>query len=59
MPGKEPRKPVRFVASAQSDLRQFPKEVRVVIGVALNFAQLGAKHPAAKVMKGFHGSSKK
>src|ERR1039458_5638592 len=35
------RKPVRFMGSSREDLRAFPKEVRVVMGVALNTAQLG------------------
>jgi phage-related protein len=51
------RKPVRFVASARSDLRRFPKKVRLVVGTALNAAQLGGKHKDAKPMKGFGGAS--
>ena len=51
------RKPVRFVGSAHSDLKKFPKEVKIVVGAALNSAQLGGKHQAAKAMKGFHGAS--
>jgi phage-related protein len=51
------RKPIRFVGSAQSDLRKFPKEVKIVVGAALTSAQLGGKHAAAKPMRGFHGSS--
>ena len=51
------RKPVRFVASAQSDLRRFPKEVRIVVGTALNAAQLGGKHKDAKPLRGFGGAS--
>jgi len=50
------RKPLDFVGSAREDLRAFPKEVRIVMGAALNSAQLGGKHPAAKPMKGFHGA---
>jgi phage-related protein len=51
------RKPVRFVGNAQSDLRRFPKKVRLVVGTALNTAQLGGKHKDAKPMKGFGGAS--
>ena len=51
------RKPVRFVGSSQSDLQRFPKEVRIVVGHALNAAQLGGKHKDAKVMRGFGGAS--
>src|ERR1700758_437925 len=51
------RKPVRFVASSQSDLRRFPKEVRLAVGTALNAAQLGGKHKDAKPMKGFGGAN--
>jgi phage-related protein len=47
------RKPVDFIGSSRDDLRKFPKEVRTVIGTALNSAQLGGKHPAAKPLKGF------
>lgn len=51
------RKPVRFVGSAQADLQGFPKKVRVVVGTALNAAQLGGKHRDAKPMRGFGGAS--
>jgi phage-related protein len=47
------RKPLDFIGSSRGDLRRFPKEVRIVIGTALNSAQLGGKHPAAKPLKGF------
>jgi phage-related protein len=50
------RKPVRWITTSRGDLRRFPKEVRIGIGVALNEAQLGGKHPAARPMKGFHGA---
>jgi phage-related protein len=38
-------------------VRGFPKSVRVGIGRALQFAQAGSKHPAAKALKGFAGAS--
>jgi len=50
------RKPLDFIGSSREDLRRFPKEVRIVIGTALNTAQLGGKHPAAKPLKGFGGA---
>ena len=50
------RKPLDFIGSSRDDLRAFPKEVRTVMGVALNSAQLGGKHPAAKPLRGFHGA---
>jgi len=45
-----------FIGSAREDLRAFPKGVRIVMGTALNSAQLGGKHPAAKPIRGFHGA---
>ena len=57
MGAPQKRKPVRFVGSAQSDLQRFPKKVRIVVGTALNAAQLGGKHKDAKPMKGFGGAS--
>jgi phage-related protein len=51
------RKPVRFVGSSQSDLRKFPKKVKLIVGTALNAAQLGGKHKDAKPMRGFGGAS--
>jgi phage-related protein len=44
------------MASSRDDLRDFPKQVRVAMGEALNEAQLGGKHPKARPLKGFHGS---
>lgn len=38
------------------DLRAFPEEVKDVIGVALDVAQQGEKHEAAKILKGFGGA---
>jgi len=45
-----------FIASSLGDLRDFPDEVGRVMGFALYEAQRGAKHPAAKPLKGFKGS---
>jgi phage-related protein len=44
------------MGSSRADLREFPEEVRQVIGFALRQAQLGGKHRDAKVLKGFGGA---
>jgi phage-related protein len=49
------RKPVEWIGSSRRDLRSFPKEVRRVMGQAVDDAQLGAEYPAAKALKGFGG----
>ena len=49
------RKPVEWIGSSRRELRSFPKEVRRVMGQAIDDAQLGAEHPAAKALKGFGG----
>lgn len=48
-------KPVIWIGSSKDDLRDFPVEVRRVMGVAINDAQHGGEHPAAKALKGFGG----
>ncbi|MYC75906.1 type II toxin-antitoxin system RelE/ParE family toxin [Candidatus Poribacteria bacterium] len=45
-------KDVVWVGDSRQLLRQFPKDVRQTIGKALEYAQLGGKHPAAKPMRG-------
>lgn len=45
-------KPLFWVGSARSDLREFPEEVKDAIGVALSVAQFGGKHTRAKPWKG-------
>jgi len=45
-----------WVGSSLKDLREFPDEVKEVMGYALYLAQDGAKHPAAKPLKGFSGA---
>jgi phage-related protein len=49
------RKPVEWIGSTRNDLRKFPQDVRRVMGQAIDDAQLGAEHPAAKALKGFGG----
>jgi phage-related protein len=48
-------KPVEWVASSRDDLREFPKDVRRVMGQAIDDAQHGGEHPSAKGLKGFGG----
>jgi phage-related protein len=50
-------KPVRWMGTSLSDLRSFPREVRLDIGHALYAAQEGKTDPAAKPLKGFGGAS--
>jgi phage-related protein len=52
-----PLKSVEWIGSALQDLRSFPEDVQRMIGFALYQAQLGAKHPDAKPLKGFKGAS--
>ena len=48
-------KPVEWIGSCRADLRDFPQEVRRVMGQAIDDAQHGGEHPAAKALKGFGG----
>src|SRR6266446_2903349 len=43
------RKPLFWVGSSRKDLREFPEEVKDVMGHALDVAQLGGKHPNMRV----------
>lgn len=45
-------KPLHWVASAKKDYQAFPLDVQADMGYALSLAQLGAKHPNAKLWKG-------
>ncbi|MDE0088243.1 MAG: type II toxin-antitoxin system RelE/ParE family toxin [Candidatus Poribacteria bacterium] len=45
-------KEVVWVGDSRERLRRFPKEARQTIGKALQYAQLGDKHPTAKPMQG-------
>jgi phage-related protein len=44
------------MGSSKKDLMEFPVPVRKFFGHALNFAQSGERHDAAKVLKGFGGA---
>ncbi len=50
-------KPLRWVGSSRSDLKSFPRAVRLEIGRALYAAQAGVTDPAAKALRGFGGRS--
>ena len=45
-----------WIGSSKKDLMALPMEVRKFFGHALDFAQRGDRHEAAKVMKGFGGA---
>jgi phage-related protein len=49
------QKPVEWIGSSRDDLREFPREVRRVMGQAIDDAQHGGEHPAVKALKGFGG----
>jgi phage-related protein len=52
----EHRKPIEWVGSSLKDLREFPEEVKEVMGYALHLAQTGEKHPGARPLQGYHGA---
>ena len=49
-------KPLAWIASAKKDLMALPTRVRKFFGHALDFAQRGERHDAAKPLKGFGGA---
>jgi phage-related protein len=49
-------KPLAWIGRSKKDLMALPLEVRKFLGHALDFAQRGDKHDAAKVLKGFGGA---
>ncbi|UUZ66451.1 type II toxin-antitoxin system RelE/ParE family toxin (plasmid) [Polaromonas sp. P1-6] len=50
------RKPLYFVAGSYKDLMALPAAVHKFFGFALDVAQCGGKHEAAKVLQGFGGA---
>lgn len=48
-------KALYWVASARTDLMEFPERVKDEIGLALSVAQFGGRHPSAKPWKGEGG----
>jgi len=49
-------KPLAWLGSTKKDLMHLPVSVRKFFGHALDFAQRGEQHNAAKVLKGFGGA---
>jgi phage-related protein len=49
-------KPVDWLGPTRRELRRFPEAVRDAFGFALFRAQLGARHPSAKPLRGFGGA---
>lgn len=49
-------KPLLWIGSSKRDLMALPVGVRRFFGHALNFAQNGEQHDAARVLKGFGGA---
>lgn len=49
-------RPLLWVGSSKKDLLDLPASVRRFFGHALDFAQRGEQHAAAKVLKGFGGA---
>lgn len=49
-------KSLLWIGSSKKDLMEFPVKVRKFFGHALDFAQHGDRHDAAKVLQGFGGA---
>lgn len=49
-------KPLLWIGSSLDDLKEFPDDVKRVMGFALRRAQDGGKHVDAKPLKGFGGA---
>jgi phage-related protein len=49
-------KPLAWLGSSKKDLMTLPVGVRKLFGHALDFAQRGEQHNAAKILKGFGGA---
>ena len=49
-------RPLAWIGSSKKDLMALPLEVRKFFGHALDFAQRGDQHGAAKPLKGFGGA---
>jgi len=49
-------KPLVWIGGSKKDLMALSADVRKFFGHALDFAQRGDRHDAAKVMKGFGGA---
>jgi phage-related protein len=53
---KQQEKPLAWLGSSKKDLMSLPISVRKFFGHALDFAQRGQQHDAAKVLKSFGGA---
>lgn len=49
-------KPLAWIGSSKNDLMALPVSVRKFFGHALDYAQRGVQHDAAKVLEGFGGA---
>lgn len=49
-------KTIVWIGSSLNDLREFPEDVRSIMGYALYLAQTGGKDQSAKPLKGFGGA---
>jgi phage-related protein len=50
------RKHLVWLGNSKKKLRNFPSDVKQIMGHALDVAQCGGKHPDAKPLKGFSGA---
>ena len=55
-PGEFLAEPLAWIGSSKKDLMELPIAVRKFFGHALDFAQRGDQHVAAKVLRGFGGA---
>jgi phage-related protein len=49
-------KPIVWIGSSLNDIKEFPEDVRGIMGYALYLAQTGEKHQSARPLKGFGGA---
>ena len=49
-------KPLEWIGSSHKDLLAMPSDVRRFFGFALSLAQMGDRHEATKVLRGFGGA---
>lgn len=52
----EKPKPLYWIGSSKEDLKNFPADVRQMMGYALYLAQTGGRHPDATPLRGFGGA---
>jgi len=53
---RQQERPLVWIGGSKKDLMLLPTQVRKFFGHALDFAQRGDQHGAAKVLKGFGGA---